>query len=136
MQVCASSRAPRPCVLKGVVSNATPTLTTESPPPVPARGSFSRAQEKGPLQDSGKSDICRMRFLVCVLGGYRQDHRDVHSLMGWSQLTPWRVVGLFQNSTPRGEWSAPGAQASSTGGRDLGARDFMSPAAPSSPALP
>ena len=46
-----------------------------------ARGSFSHAQEKGPVQDLGKkSDIRRMRFLVCVLGGYRQDHGDTHQL--------------------------------------------------------
>lgn len=57
-------------------------------------------------------------------------------LMGWGQLTPWRVQG-FKNSTPRGEWSAPGAQESSTGGGGLGSPcDFMSPAALGAPPAP
>lgn len=43
----------------------------------------------------------------------------------------------FKNSTPRGEWSAPGAQASSTGGGGLESPcNFMSPAALGAPPAP
>ena len=65
--------------VKGRFEQRCPHPHHREPAPVPARGSFSCAQEKGPIQDSGKkSDVCRMQFLVCVLGGYRQDHRDIH----------------------------------------------------------
>ena len=58
-------------------------------------------------------------------------------LVGWGQLTPWRVQG-FKNSTPQGEWSAPGAQESSTGGRGFHEPpcDFMSPVALGAPPSP
>lgn len=90
------------------MSNATPTLTTESPPLCQPEAALAVPRKRVPFRTrEKKSDVCRMRFLVCVLGGYRQDHRDVHSLMGWSQLTPWRVLGLFQKQHPPGVSGQP-----------------------------
>lgn len=115
------------------MSNAAPTLTTESPPLCQPEAALAVPRKRVPFRTREKQlDVCRMRFLVCVLGGYCQDHGDVHSLAhGVEPANTLEGAGFVSKTAPpRGEWSAPGAQASSTGGGDLGSPcDFMSPAA-------
>lgn len=66
-------------------------------------------RKRVPFRTGGKkSDICRMRFLVCVLGGYRQDHGDVHQLArGVGPANTLEGAGFVSKIAPSGVSGQP-----------------------------